>query len=518
MTSQQIHPTALDDATAPRAGRRQWAALAVLMLPVVLVSVDNTVLGLALPAIAADLHPSAAVQLWMMDVYPLVLAALLLVMGTLGDRIGRRRLLLVGATGFAVISAAAAFAPTAEWLIAGRAAMAVFGAMLMPATLALLRSTFHHAGERRIAIATWTATFGAGAALGPLVGGLLLSVFGWGSVFLMAVPVLVPLLALAPWLVAESRDPRPGRLDAPSIVLSVLAMGPVVLAIKEVAVHGLSLLPLGLAVAGLCLGVVFVQRQRMLITDPVRQPMLDIDLFRIPAFRYSALLNLLSLMAMVGFLFVVSQHLQLVLGMTPLAAALVLLPGGLVSMVAGFAAVRLVRRVSVRAAITGALLVSATGYGLVAVTGAGVPAAVIAVAFVLLGIGIGVAETLSNDLIVASAPPARAGAASAVSETAYEVGAVLGTAVLGGVVTMAYRAHITVPDGVGASAADVARGSLAGALDEAAALGTDVGDRLADVARAAFETGVGLTTGLGALLMLTAAALAFRGLRPRHQR
>lgn len=512
MTSQMLGRA---DAATPRADRRTWTALAVLMLPVLLVSVDNTVLGLALPAIATDLHPTAAQQLWMMDVYPLVLAALLLVMGNVGDRFGRRRMLLIGATGFAVVSAAAALAPDAGWLIAARAGMGIFGAMLMPATLALIRTLFLDAGQRRLAIAVWTATFGAGAALGPLVGGLLLSAFGWGSVFLMAVPVLVPLLVLAPWLIAESKDPSPGRVDALSVVLSVLAMGPVVLAIKETAVYGLGLQPVALLVVGVAAGVVFVRRQRMLAGDPVRQPMLDVELFRIPGFRYSVVVNLLSMTAIVGFLFVVSQHLQLVLALSPLTAALVLLPGGLASVLGGFGAVRLVRRLPVRAAISSALLVSGLGYGLVAVIGAGVPALVVGAAFVLLGAGIGMAETLSNDLIISSAPPARAGAASAVSETAYEVGAVLGTAVLGGVVTMAYRTHLALPGGLDAGARSVAEGSLGGALDEAAALEPALAQQVVDAARSAFETGVGVTTGIGALLMLSAAALAWRGLRPR---
>lgn len=510
-------PAALAPAASPRADRRTWAALAVLMLPVLLVSVDNTVLGLALPAIAADLHPSASEQLWMMDIYPLVLAALLLVMGAVADRIGRRRVLMIGATGFAIVSAAAAFAPTAAWLVAARAGMGVFGAMLMPATLALLRSLFLDDGERRVAIAVWTATFSAGAALGPLVGGILLTTFGWGSVFLMAVPVLVPLLALVLWLVPESRNPVPGRVDAVSVVLSVLSMGPVVLAIKEAAVNGVGLAPVALMLAGLMIGGAFVRRQRALAADAGRQPMLDVELFRIPGFRYSVLVNLLSMIAMVGFLFVVSQHLQLVLELSPLHAALVLLPGGVVAMVAGFAAVRLVRGVSVRAVITAALATSALGYGLVAAIGAGVPAAALGAAFVLLGAGVGVAETLSNDLIIGSAPAARAGSASAVSETAYEVGAVLGTAVLGGVVTMVYRSHLVLPAGLEEEAAEVSTGSLAGALDEAVTLAPDLGTSLAVAARSAFESGVGITTGLGALLMATAALVAWRGLRPRER-
>ena len=244
----------LADARGKRVGWRGWAALAVLMLPVLLVSVDNTVLSFALPDIALALGPSSAQQLWIIDAYPLVLAGLLVTMGTLGDRFGRRRMLLIGATGFAAVSVLAAFAPSAAWLIAARAGMGVFGAMLMPSTLSLLRSIFTDRDQRRLAIAVWATMFSAGAALGPIVGGFLLEHFSWGSVFLMSVPVLLPLLVFAPLLVPESRDPRPGRIDPLSIALSMLTMVPIVYAIKEVAVHGFGVLPVILTVAGVGFG------------------------------------------------------------------------------------------------------------------------------------------------------------------------------------------------------------------------------------------------------------------------
>lgn len=506
--TQQLAP-----ATA-RAGAREWLALAVLMLPVLLVSMDNTVLGLALPAIAADLHPTATQQLWMVDAYPLVLAALLLVMGNLGDRIGRRRLLLIGATGFAAISAATAFAPSAEWLIAGRAAMALFGSMLMPSTLALTRSLFSVDSQRRLAIAVWTAGFSAGAALGPLIGGLLLTAFDWGSVFWISVPVLIPLLILAPVLIPESSNPTPGRVDLLSVGLSILAMGPLVLAIKELAVYGFGVQPLVLAVLGLAFGAAFISRQRALI-DRGSQPMLELSLFGIADFRYSVLINLVSMMAMAGFLFLVSQHLQLVLGLSALSAALVLLPGSVTAMVGGFVAVGIARRLPVRTTVTGALLVSVAAFLLVGLSGQGVTAVTLMLAFAMLGAGIGGAETLSNDLIIGSAPRDRAGAASAVSETAYEVGAVLGTAVLGSVITVAYRAHLLLPAGMSPEAEAAATGSLGGALDEATGLAGQQAAFLADSARAAFESGVAITCLLAAGLMFTAAVVAWRGLRTR---
>ncbi|MCD2497058.1 MULTISPECIES: MFS transporter [Microbacterium] len=482
---------------------RGWVALAILMLPVLLVSVDNTVLTFALPDIAISLQPSAIEQLWIIDAYSLVLAALLVTMGTLGDRFGRRRLLLIGAIGFTVVSALAAFAPSAGWLIAARALMAIFGAMLMPSTLSLIRTIFTDAVQRRLAIAIWAAGFSAGAALGPIVGGFLLEHFSWGSVFLMAVPVMIPLLILAPFLVPETRDPNPGRIDPISIALSIATMVPVVYGIKELAVEGLlSPAPI-LFVVGLGFGWLFVRRQ--LRADV---PMLDMKLFQTPRFTGAILVNMLSVFALVGFLYFVSQHLQLILGLSPMAAGFALVPGLVVMIVAGLVVVPIAQRVAPRVIVPVALLFSIAGFVLSALASQEGALLTLVIAFVLLGIGIGMAETVSNDLILASAPPAKAGAASAVSETAYELGAVLGTAVLGGLLTALYRTNLIIPDGVGQDAADAARETLAGAMVTADEIGGAVGDQLRLAAAHAFDSGV-LTTGLiGAGLVVIAAVIA----------
>ncbi|HXD28511.1 MAG TPA: MFS transporter, partial [Arthrobacter sp.] len=217
----------------PATGRaRRWAALAVLMFPVLLVAVDNTVLSFAVPALSRALDPTSTQLLWIIDAYPLVLAGLLVPMGSLGDRIGRRRVLLIGAVGFATVSAIAAFMPDASLLITARALMAVFGAMLMPATLSLIRNIFADPTERRTAIAAWASAFSGGAALGPIVGGWLLEHFWWGSVFLLSVPMLLPLILLAPFLVPESRDPQPGRVDPLGILLAVGTLLPITFGIK----------------------------------------------------------------------------------------------------------------------------------------------------------------------------------------------------------------------------------------------------------------------------------------------
>ncbi|WP_229745224.1 MFS transporter [Sediminivirga luteola] len=491
-----------------RAGAREWAGLAVLLLAVLLVSIDNTVLSFALPSISRELQPSAATQLWIVDSYPLVLAALLVPMGNLGDRIGRRRLLLIGATGFAVVSVLAAFAPTAEALLAARIGLGVFGAALMPCTLSLIRCMFAVREQRRLAIAIWATGFSAGAAIGPIVGGVLLERFHWGSVFLIAVPLLLPLLILAPVFVTESRDPDPGPFDLPSVLLSVLTITPVVFAIKHIAVDGLDLIAIGCAGLGLMAGWLLVRR---LLRQP--NPLLDVRLFAYPAFTGSVLINLLSVLALIGLLFFLSQHIQLVLGLSPMQAGLLLLPGTVSMVVAGILVVRLVRRFSERTLVSTGLSLSAMAYVAMAAGGAHVPAAVLALIFSALAVGIGVAETLSNDIILASVPPHKAGAASAVSETAYEIGAVLGTSILGGVLTASYRGNLQLPAGLSADEAGRASETLAGALQVSEQLGGVQGAQLAEAAKSAFDSGVVVSAGAGALLVALAIGLAVTLLR-----
>ena len=502
----QPHPSAGNGTASTNA--RRWWALSVLMLPVLLVSIDNTVLNFALPAISLDTRPTGTELLWMVDIYPLVLAGLLVTMGSLGDRVGRRRLLLVGSAGFGLVSVGAAFSPTIEWLIVARAALGFFGAMLMPSTLSLLRSIFLDRDQRRLAIAIWATGFAAGSALGPIVGGILLENFAWGSVFLIAVPLLVPLLVLAPILVPESRDPHPGRIDILSIVLSLGTMLPIVYGIKTVAHDGATLLSVLPLVIGLGVGVLFVRRQLRL---PV--PMLDMSLFRNGAFGGAVVVNLLSVTALVGCLFFVSQHLQLVLGLSPLTAGLVLVPGLIAMIIAGLVIVPIARRVRPSRVVPPALIISAAGFAMIALSNGQIDAAGIAIAFLLLGVGIGAAETVSNELIVASAPKDKAGAASAVSETAYELGAVLGTAVLGTILTASYRAAVTLPASLTVAQQQAAGETLGGAVAVAATLPADAAAQLLSSARHAFDSGVGLSAWIGVALVLTAVVVAAVSLR-----
>lgn len=510
MTRTASIPTVSDnaEADAPRVGARGWAALVVLMLPVLLVSVDNTVLSFALPEISMALSPSGAEQLWIIDAYPLVLAGLLVTMGTMGDRFGRRKLLLIGAIGFAAVSGLAAFAPTAGLLIASRALLGFFGAMLMPSTLSLLRSVFRNRDQRRMAIAVWAAGFSAGSALGPIVGGFLLEHYSWGAVFLVAVPVLIPLLIFAPILVPESRDPNPGRIDPLSILFSMAAMIPVVYAIKSFATDGPNLVALAWAALGIAMGTLFVRRQ--LRADI---PMLDMALFRRGSFSGAILVNLFSVIALVGFLYFVSQHVQLILGLSPMQAGFALVPGMAAMIVAGLVVVPISRRVPAHVLVPSALVFSVAGYLLVAFTTSEHGVAPLIAAFVVLGIGIGAAETISNELILSSAPAEKAGAASAVSETAYELGAVLGTAVLGGIITAFYRGALVLPEGLPAEAAAAARETLAGAYTAAAKLPAQLGGALWDAAATAFGSGIMVTSLIGAGLVVAAGAIAALTLR-----
>ncbi|MET4053217.1 DHA2 family multidrug resistance protein-like MFS transporter [Frigoribacterium sp. PvP054] len=508
MTRPASVPVTSPTGVPPRAGRRQWAALVVLMLPVLLVSVDNTVLSFALPEISTALQPSAAGQLWIVDVYSLVLAGLLVAMGSMGDRFGRRKLLLIGASGFAVVSVLAAFSTSAEHLIAARAVLGFFGAMIMPATLSLLRSTFLDREQRRLAIAVWASGFAAGSALGPIVGGVLLEHFAWGSVFLIAVPVLVPLVIAGPLLLTESRDPDPGPADPLSVVLSLAAMAPVVAAIKLLATDGLVWPVVVLAVVGVGSGWLFVRRQ---LARP--RPLLDVRLFTNPVFAGSVMVNLLAVVALVAFLFFTTQHLQLVVGLRPLQAATTLVPGLVVMILAGLGVVRVVRWLRPRSIVALGLASAALAYAAVWATGAGAPVVVFVVAFAFVGLGVGAAETISNDLIIAAVPANRAGAASAVSETAYEVGAVLGTAVLGSMLTAIYRGALVVPAGVPTEVGEAARETLGGAVAVSSGLPDDLAGSLLHAATDAFDQGLVVTAGVGALVMVVAVVVALTTLR-----
>ncbi|CAM4380378.1 MFS transporter [Nocardia ninae] len=490
----------------PRATARDWAGLAVLALALLLLAVDATVLDLAVPAISADLAPTTPQLLWIIDVYSFVLAGLLVMMGNLGDRIGRRRLLLIGAAGFGVASVLAAWAVSPEMLIGARVLQGVAGATLMPATLGLIRSMFLDPRQRTVAIAVWSAMAGGGAAAGPLLGGWLLEHYWWGSVFLVNLPVMLVLIALGPFLVPESRDPNPGRFDLPSAGLSMLALVPIVYAIKESAAHGASIQLALIGAVGVVAGVLFVRRQRTLAN-----PMLDLKLFALPRFRTAVITNLLAVFALAGVLFFGSQYLQLVLGHSPMQAGLLLLPGLAASVVASLAAAWLVQRVRPGAVLGGALTTAAVGSALFLWLGpdaAGSTTPFI-LGFLFIGAGVGVALTVSSDLVVSSAPAERAGAAAAVSETAYETGIALGVAILGSVVMAIFRNGLDLT-GVPSDQVGVASESLGAATGFARQLPESVSEAFLTSVHEAFVSGIHFAALGTASILLIAAVVAFR--------
>lgn len=495
-----------------RGPARDWLALALLMFPVLLVAMDNTALTFALPAIARSLDASGIQLLWIVDAYPLVLAGLLVAMGSLGDRIGRRRLLMIGSTGFAAVSAATAFAPSAEWLIAGRAGLGFFGAMLMPSTLSLIRNIFPDPNRRRMAVAIWAAGFSGGAALGPIAGGWLVEHFWWGAVLLVAVPTILPLLVLGPALLPESRDPNPGRVDLPSIFLSLLAMVPTVYGIKELATHGPGLGSFAGIGVGLLMGYVFIRRQQFLGRGGLTAPLLDISLFGNRVFSTAIVANVLALFSYNGFILFLSQHLQLVEGQSPSASGVTMVPALIATVVAGLLVVPLVKRVRPGFVVAGGLLLSTVAYSLVAFGDHSTGPSVLLAALLVLCLGVGAAETISNDLILGAAPAEKSGAASAISETGYEVGSVLGTAILGSILTASYQRNLRLPDAVTglAPGADIgqARETLAGAVDLARGLPGPLAESVTAAARTAFDSGVHITAAIALVLMAGAAVLA----------
>ncbi|TQK43398.1 DHA2 family multidrug resistance protein-like MFS transporter [Streptomyces sp. SLBN-118] len=504
MSSTVQRPSRTDE-TLYRPGR--WLALAVLVLAVLLVAVDATVLGLATPYLSEDLKPSGTQLLWIGDVYSFVIAGLLVSMGSLGDRIGRKKLLLIGAVAFGAVSVLNAYATTPEMMILARALLGVAGATLMPSTLALIRNIFHDPKERSLAIGIWGAMASAGAAVGPVVGGFLLEHFWWGSVFLINLPVMAVLVLVGIKLVPESKSPVSGPWDLASVALSLMGIVGVVYAIKAAATHGLTWEAGAAALIGFGALYGFVRRQ---LTLPA--PLLDMRLFGHRGFSGAVLADLLTILGLSGLVFFLSQFLQLVQGRGPFEAGLAELPAALGAVATGLIAGTVARRFSVRSVVAGGL--AAVGLALAAMTlisqSTGYP--LLGAALLFVGIGAGFSFTVTSDVILSSVPKEQAGAASAVSETAYELGAALGIALLGSVVTGVYR-DFASPAGVPSATASAAHESLGGAVDAAAGLPHDQGAALVGAAQDAFVDGLRFATGVGAAVLLATAVAAWFLLR-----
>lgn len=488
----------------PRAGRREWIGLAVLLLPTLLIVMDLTVLHLAVPHLSEALKPTSTQLLWIVDIYGFMISGSLVTMGTLGDRIGRRKLLLIGAAAFSLTSVLAALSTSALMLIACRALLGIAGATLMPSTMSLIRNMFLDPRQRTVAIGIWVSGFSAGSAVGPLIGGFLLEHFSWSSVFLIAVPVMALLLLVGPFLLPEYRDPNPGRFDLMSAFMSLTAVLTVIFGLKQIAQEGVSAMALVSIAIGLVVGVLFVQRQRTLA-----DPLIDLRLFAIPAFSASLAINTLAIFVGFGSFLFIAQYLQLVLGLSPLEAGMWSVPGAIANIVGSNVAPILVRRIRPAYVISLSMGLVAIGFGMMSQAGTN-SLALVVIGNTILSVGFGFAFTLTSDMIISAAPAERAGSASAISETSNELGGSVGIAILGSFGLALYRSQIAanVSTAVPAEMVKAAQETLGGALAAAAKLGDPLGTSLLTISRESFTHALQVTSGIGMVVVIGLGILA----------
>ncbi|MCT1403708.1 MFS transporter [Paenibacillus sp. p3-SID867] len=487
-----------------KAGVREWLGLGVLALPTLLMSMDISVLYLALPHLAADLAPSSTQMLWMVDIYGFTLAGFLIIMGKLADRIGRRKLLMIGAVTFGVASVLVAYSNSAEMLIATRALLGIAGATLMPSTLSLLRNMFLDPQQRSSAIGVWMMCLVAGSVLGPVVGGLMLEWFWWGSVFLLGVPVMLLLLITAPSLLPEYRGPTSERLDMFSAIMSLAAILCVVYGIKSMAKEGLDVVSILIIAAGLLIGWGFVYRQNY-----VKEPLVDIRLFRLPVFSGALCMMLLGLLTISGLNFYIAQYLQLVQHLSPFMAGLWLIPSAVGIIIGSVAAPWFVRRFPPAYVIGVGLLIACIGLVAITQLEAASALSVLIVGSVVFSIGVAPLTVLGTDLIIGAAPPEKAGSASAISETSAELGAALGITIMGSIATAVYDRQISssLPEELPVSAAQAVKDSLPSAVEASAALPAELAAEVVGLAREAFTAGLNTIAATSAVLALLVAGL-----------
>jgi DHA2 family multidrug resistance protein-like MFS transporter len=494
----------------PGAGRREWFGLAVLALPTFVVAIDLFVLLLALPTLATDLGANSNQQLWITDIYGFLLAGFLVTMGTLGDRIGRRRLLLIGGTAFAAASVLSAYATSPGLLIAARALLGIAGATLMPSTLALIATLFQNPKQQATAFGVWGGTFTLGALVGPVIGGVLLAHFWWGSVFLLAVPFMALLLILGPKLLPEFRSGQAGRLDPTSVALSLAALLPVIYGIKQLARYGWRPLPIVTLVVGVIAGAAFLRRQRRLAN-----PLLDLGLFANRTISTSLTSQLTYTIVGGGIMLFMLLYFQLVGGMSTLQAGLAMVPGMAAATLGFQVAPKLASRYRPAYVLVGGLV------GIVAVLiaftqiSATTGTLTLIVGFAIFSFCGAPIPGLGTNLVVASAPPERAGSAGSLAQMANEFGGTLGIAVLGTIGTAVYRGQLadTLPAGIPADTAVTAHDSLAGATSAAATLPGDVAASLLTPAREAFTSGIHTIAATSAVLLAGIAILIATRLR-----
>ncbi|MEU8622354.1 MFS transporter [Streptomyces sp. NPDC048623] len=488
-------------------GANRWVVLVVLCVSLLLVALDSTVLHVAVPSLTEDLRPSSTALLWIVDAYPLICASLLILFGTLGDRVGRRRVLLLGYALFGLASAVAALATVPEVLIGARALLGVGGAMIMPATLSLLRAVFPDRRERATAIGIWTATAAIGAATGPVLGGFLVEHYWWGSVFLINIPLMVLMLPLGRLLLPESKGDADGPWDVLGALMAAAGVLGVVLGVKRLGAGDppLALGTLGPLLLGAALLVLFVRRQKR---RPY--PLIDIRLFARPAFTTSVGCVVLAMLALVGLQLIAVQYLQLVLGLSPVETGLRLLPLTFAAMAAGATGSYTLRRLGPRRMVSWGFLLTAAAVLLLVLMGQHDRPLLLTIGFVLLGFGLQTTLFSAYESMLSEAPPESAGGAAAIGETSYQLGAGMGTALLGSVMNAAYAPGLSGLPGVPANAAKAATNSLGEAYQVAARLGGTAGEALHRAARHAFVNGLHVTLFVSAGLLLVGALMALR--------
>ena len=485
---------------ASRKYRLRWWTLIVLSLSLVLIAVDTTILNVAIPTLQRELGASASGLQWIVSSYILVFAGLLLTMGFLGDRFGRKRLLQAGLVAFGIASLASAYSQTTGQLIAARAFMGIGGAMIMPATLSIIVDVFPRE-ERAKAIGIWSAVAGIGVPMGMVVGGWLLESLWWGSVFLINIPIGIVVLAAGFFLVPNSRDPAPRKIDIPGAVLSTSALSVLLYSIIEAPGQGwLNPLVLGGFALAFALGVAFV-----LYELRSNHPMLDIRLFRSARLSSGAIAISFAFLAMLGMIFLFTQYLQLVREFSPLEAGLGMVPLALGFMIGGGSSAILVSKLGTKSVVTGGLMVIGATLAAFVFLDEATAYWLSAVGLAFLGFGMGTTMAPATDAVMGSVPEANAGVGSALNDVTRNVGGALGIGIMGSVFTSTYGASVSSAVGsLSADDAEAAKNSLGAAVQIAADLGSSAGDALIAAANSAFLDGFGIA-------MAVAASIAFVG-------
>ena len=493
--------------TGALAGRKEYIGLAVLCLPTILVSLDLSVLFLALPHLAGNLGASSVQQLWITDIYGFVLSGLLVTMGRVGDRVGRKRLLLIGGTCFAVISVFAAYSSNPAMLITARALLGVAGSTIMPSTMALISVMFTNPKQHATAIGIWMGCFTAGSAFGPIVGGVLLQNFWWGSVFLMGVPIMAILLVVGPKFLPEYRNPDAGRIDLLSVGMSLAAVLLSVYGLKQLARNGAGAVQIGALVVGLVIGYLFLRRQNRL-----ESPLLDLGMFKNRTFRTALLMTMCAGLLSGNQLFV-TFYLQSAQHLSPVATALWQVPSLLTMIIMIQVATAVVRKVKPVTVIAGGLVVAAVGYWLLTLAGGNGNLPLVVIGLVVIYLGIGPMAGLCATLAMQAAPPEKAGSAGALIETFGEFGVAMGVATVGVVGTALYKATIVLSPSLPAASAAAAHESIGGALTAASTLPPGESDSLLHSAFNAVATGLHGSGWMCAGIALAAAVMVVYGIR-----